>query len=195
MVNRCGRKKSSREWTGKAIKPALSHSASKGIQTYHFFALIAVRSRMMALAMLYVWLSMGEYGMHKCTTCGKSKPASAYRTQINRNNERRKQCMECGLASHQKWRDKNKDYMIRKRYGIDIKEYRRILSTQNGLCGICRGKDSGNKTKKYCVDHCHSTKVVRGLLCRHCNLMLGHAKDDKKILKMAVKYLEKKHGK
>ena len=49
------------------------------------------------------------------------------------------------------------------------------------------------------IDHDHACcpkkamscgKCVRGVLCRDCNIMLGVAKDNKKTLTNAVKYLE-----
>lgn len=41
------------------------------------------------------------------------------------------------------------------------------------------------------VDHCHTTNDIRGLLCRHCNLLLGHAKDRVVVLQAAIRYLRK----
>lgn len=38
-------------------------------------------------------------------------------------------------------------------------------------------------------DHCHSTGKLRGLICRSCNLVLGHAKDSPEILTEAIEYL------
>ncbi len=40
-------------------------------------------------------------------------------------------------------------------------------------------------------DHCHETGLPRGLLCQHCNSMLGFARDETTILENAIKYLEK----
>jgi len=34
------------------------------------------------------------------------------------------------------------------------------------------------------------TDKIRGLLCRDCNLMLGHAQDNPDILREAANYLE-----
>ena len=42
-----------------------------------------------------------------------------------------------------------------------------------------------------CVDHCHSTKVVRGVIHHRCNMMIGLAKDNTELLKKAIKYLNK----
>ena len=51
-------------------------------------------------------------------------------------------------------------------------------------CMICGADD------RLCIDHDHSTKAVRGILCLSCNLGLGSFKDDPEKLKMAIKYLE-----
>ena len=38
-------------------------------------------------------------------------------------------------------------------------------------------------------DHCHTSKKHRGWICRKCNLLLGYARDSKKILQAAIDYL------
>lgn len=50
-------------------------------------------------------------------------------------------------------------------------------------CEIC------GEEKKLFFDHSHSKKSHRGWLCKSCNLILGFAKDDKKILQAAIDYL------
>lgn len=44
-----------------------------------------------------------------------------------------------------------------------------FLKAQRGRCAICRIKisDSG------CLDHCHTTGVLRGVLCNNCNGIEG----------------------
>ena len=71
-------------------------------------------------------------------------------------------------------------------YGITPEEYDALLERQGGLCAICRERPP----EKLCVDHCHITDLVRGLLCRLCNFGLGHFKDDLGRLRAAIAYLE-----
>ena len=40
--------------------------------------------------------------------------------------------------------------------------------------------------------HCHASQHVRGLLCQHCNVMLGMARESSDILRSAADYLERK---
>ncbi len=73
-------------------------------------------------------------------------------------------------------------------YGITESEYIDLYHKQNSSCAICEESVPlwGKGTH---VDHCHSTGEVRGILCHHCNLMLGNAKDDTIKLQKAIKYL------
>lgn len=57
-------------------------------------------------------------------------------------------------------------------------------------CAICNAaKPGGNKG--WHVDHCHTTGVVRGILCQRCNLMLGIAKDRPEVLLEAASYIQR----
>ena len=71
-------------------------------------------------------------------------------------------------------------------YGITPEEYDALLEQQNGVCAICKKRS----VERLCVDHDHPTDLIRGLLCRLCNLGLGHFKDDLARLRAAVAYLE-----
>lgn len=74
-----------------------------------------------------------------------------------------------------------------RRFGMTPDDYLRMLDRQNGVCGICRRK---NGKKKLCVDHCHTTGRVRGLLCTKCNKGLGIFGDDAARLVRAAEYLK-----
>lgn len=84
--------------------------------------------------------------------------------------------------------DRKKWYRVK--YGITIEEYNRLFEEQKGCCSIC-GTHQTELAKGLAVDHCHNTSKVRGLLCIHCNLLLGYAKDRLDILSSAIRYLNK----
>ena len=74
---------------------------------------------------------------------------------------------------------------LQRRYGLSRADYDALLKRQGGVCAIC-GKPS---EKTLCVDHCHATGTIRGLLCRKCNLGLGCLTDDPTALIAALVYL------
>ncbi|MFA6991928.1 MAG: endonuclease VII domain-containing protein [Candidatus Gracilibacteria bacterium] len=78
-----------------------------------------------------------------------------------------------------------------KKFNITIEQYTDMLKRQKGLCAICGCKGNNKNLKLFdlVLDHCHKSGRVRGLLCTTCNLMLGHAKDDKNKLQKAIDYL------
>jgi Recombination endonuclease VII len=70
-----------------------------------------------------------------------------------------------------------------RQYGITLSEYDAFFIKHNGLCHICKDRDAT------CIDHCHATGAVRGLLCYACNSALGHFRDDLSIIASALEYL------
>lgn len=72
---------------------------------------------------------------------------------------------------------------LRYRYNIDYEQYKALMEKQSGLCAICKERAAVD------IDHDHKTDVVRGLLCRSCNVGLGQFKDDIEMLEKALAYL------
>ena len=52
-------------------------------------------------------------------------------------------------------------------------------------------KNRSEFEKEFFIDHDHTTKKVRGLLCLWCNTVIGFAKDNIETLKNAITYLKK----
>lgn len=80
-------------------------------------------------------------------------------------------------------------------YGITLKEYYQLLQKQNFVCAICKCPETmmDNKqgiTRRLAVDHCHSTNIVRGLLCYACNIGIGKFKHSIESLQNAYNYLK-----
>ncbi len=69
------------------------------------------------------------------------------------------------------------------KYGLTRDAYEALALAQGGLCAICRQRLIA------AIDHCHRSGLVRGLLCRGCNVALGHARDNPQTLYNAAAYL------
>lgn len=87
--------------------------------------------------------------------------------------------------------EKAKNYALKRRYGITLVDFHRMLDEQDFKCAIC-GKESGVNGKGMVVDHNHRTGHVRGLLCNYCNRrVVGRIGDDYKRMKGFVAYITK----
>jgi len=133
--------------------------------------------------------------MKKCNICGVEKPFSDFVKRSNRASGRQPYCKSCHNKNvKDKYSSKRmKDYDLKRIYGIDLKEYNRIFEEQEGKCKICSthiSKINKGHKKCLCVDHCHETKKIRGLLCDKCNRGLGLFNDDVNTLNEAMKYLK-----
>jgi hypothetical protein len=82
--------------------------------------------------------------------------------------------------------EKMRKQHIQYTYGLSWDEYQAILARQGGVCGMCKTKSK----RPLCVDHCHKTGMVRGILCSPCNLTIGLCRDSTKITRAATAYLE-----
>jgi hypothetical protein len=71
-------------------------------------------------------------------------------------------------AAHGRW--------ILKTYGITSEQYEALYEEQGGVCYICQR--ATGKIRRLAVDHDHVTGYVRGLLCKPCNSILAHLRDD-----------------
>lgn len=82
----------------------------------------------------------------------------------------------------------------RKEYGwraqgieLTYDQYLKILEAQGGKCLLCRRAHA-----KLCVDHCHTTGRIRGILCDPCNRGIGLLGDSPELLEKAAGYLRDK---
>lgn len=113
-----------------------------------------------------------------CNLCNNDKYKGIPKT-------RRAQYNNKPLANKETYSNKRKAQIIQYKYGLTIEQYTALYNKQNGTCAICH-----TPLIKPHIDHDHTTGIVRGLLCLHCNLVLGHAKDSTKTLESAIAYLQ-----
>lgn len=71
---------------------------------------------------------------------------------------------------------------------LSVAEYNALLSSQDGVCAIC--KRACGTGRRLAVDHDHASGKVRGLLCLHCN-QLAEKPD---YLRAVLSYLERSHA-
>jgi len=81
-------------------------------------------------------------------------------------------------------------YQRKFKYGISRSEWDALFASQGNCCAICTVTEPGGKSHWH-TDHCHDTGKVRGILCHHCNRMLGAARDTRVILSAGMQYLER----
>lgn len=110
-----------------------------------------------------------------CSRCHLPRPTANFRS-------RRLFCDRC--------------YNLKRRYKTTYQYVKELWEAQGGMCALCEtplslDMEFPDDTLIANVDHCHTTNDIRGLLCRHCNLLLGHAKDRVVVLQAAIRYLRK----
>ena len=153
--------------------------------------------------------------MKKCTKCGVEKPLSEFSKKHSTKDGLQIHCKICCATNYENWLVKNpeqkKKRVIRaaqwniknkekrrvivqemnykRRYNLSIEQKQQLIDSQNSKCAIC--ENHLENSNGACVDHNHETGAVRGILCRKCNLGIGHLNDSIDILKSAVKYLKK----
>lgn len=131
--------------------------------------------------------------MLSCCVCLEIKPNRDFYKRSDRDRGYQSSCKDCQHAVRKK--NKHKRYAYYTKYYRDwSSRARREFLSKLGAdklhnCMIC-GKIFESGKEKH-VDHCHSTGVIRGILCRSCNCGLGNFKDSPELLKAAIAYLRK----
>lgn len=137
-----------------------------------------------------------------CVKCCQTKDDFAFSTERTVNaytwcysclaepeRRRRMQARE----KNKRWREGQKrkgkrraySYHLKATYKISIEEFEVMAAAQKNRCAICL-----KETDRLCVDHDHTTSVIRGLLCHSCNALLGYAHEQPGRLRGAAMYLE-----
>jgi hypothetical protein len=91
-----------------------------------------------------------------------------------RKDERAQWSKEDRIKNPSKYRNQ----LYKTQYGITLEQYNILLKSQDYKCANNGCTITHSEQMKLCVDHCHTTKEVRGLLCRGCNTALGQLKEN-----------------
>lgn len=112
-----------------------------------------------------------------CARCAESKPQTAFHSRGR--GKRESICGVCRSEVRQingRWKRQETPEQRRARrlwesYKITVEQYTAMLNSQDGGCAICQKHPDSDEPLR--VDHCHTTGVVRALLCNLCNLQIG----------------------
>ncbi len=127
---------------------------------------------------------------YQCKECEKRK-----------NSERQKlQTKETRRIYRETFKEKNpwahRKAELKYRYGLTPEDVEEMIGHQMGMCANrgCGRKIELHGTKrknKACIDHCHASGEIRGLLCNGCNTALGFLEEDKNRILGLTEYLQK----
>lgn len=81
-------------------------------------------------------------------------------------------------------------YRLSSKYGITPEQYDQMAADQGDRCWICRTDDPKTPHGFWHIDHCHTTGILRGLLCHGCNIGIGNFYDNPECLIRAAEYIE-----
>lgn len=132
----------------------------------------------------------------RCRKCGETRPVSEFYTEPRHRDGLFSWCKGCAVKAACERQALHPEKVKRTRYNISFNE---MWAKQGGLCASCgvallpKGREPSSVT----VDHDHNCcppqrscgNCVRGLICRQCNQVLGHAGDDERLLQRAAMYL------
>jgi hypothetical protein len=128
-------------------------------------------------------------------------PAKAKAAKLRYQAKNKEKILARTRAWHAANPERSKAYMAKYRaegrYKLRMRDYSRKylygeisrpepLACENPECRVLFSATQRGS----CVDHNHVTGKFRGWLCQSCNLTLGHARDDGRILKGLIAYLD-----
>lgn len=125
--------------------------------------------------------------MKVCPKCSTEKKLGEFYNKKSAKDGKASWCKSCTAAKAYNPQVHRKS-KLQSLYGITPEQYDALLESQGGTCGICK-LNKPHRGEFMCVDHCHSTGDVRGILCGDCNRAIGLLKDNVESLRSAIKYL------
>ncbi len=134
----------------------------------------------------------------RCSSCRRRKPKDQFRPNAGHYDGLSCYCRECANrkaredAKKPSMKSYRRRYMkwydLKKNYGLTREDFDALVTKQDGKCAICL--DELKLGTGGCgVDHEHSTGTIRGILCRLCNVGIGHFRERPELFIRAIEYL------
>ena len=122
----------------------------------------------------------------KCRSCGKTKNLlnDFYLTRKDRGtlpSAYSYECKECTV----KRIEQNRKIMVK------FDEYSNMITKQNNRCAVCETLQHGRKYNSFKVDRNSKTGIIRGLICKSCDIIIKEVGDNIHTLENMIKYLDR----
>lgn len=137
----------------------------------------------------------------RCPQCKQIRPTSEFNRRTRSSDGLGTYCKQCKSIRDRSWRERNREYkgradknfLLKKRFGITLREFERLLQAQNGICAICKKPETQiskhGSVQMLAANRNPSTGQVHGLLCAACRFGLVKLKNDTANLQSAIAYL------
>lgn len=144
----------------------------------------------------------------QCVQCGQQRSLGDFAS-----DRPKARCWACRQRERERLRvveggvSRVRELSLWRCYRITPEQYDAMRVAQGHRCAIChrhedelpvgrtgRPRLDGTPSAeafRLVVDHCHETKVVRGLLCVACNSAIGQMRDSVDVLAAAIRYLQR----
>jgi hypothetical protein len=102
-------------------------------------------------------------------------------------------CRACRAKQKREHYYRNRERLLLQKqantFGLSVDVLMEMLKRQGHTCAICRRPCPSGRS--LAIDHCHTTGIVRELLCANCNRALGLLQDSPEIAEAAALYLQR----
>jgi hypothetical protein len=138
----------------------------------------------------------GQKPTKKCSSCAEVKPLDLFGIDRRTPTGRRSICRACRITQRARrarlfpeQRIREYGAFVKSRYGLTWDAHEALILRAAGYCDSCGNQFTGRDRQSTCIDHCHTTKDVRGLLCGKCNTSAGNLADCPDTIFSLIKYI------
>lgn len=125
----------------------------------------------------------------KCTKCGVWKPHGNFSVRPQSADGLNYHCNHCRNEQRKKW-GKETGYKTQPtkwaKFKLTEEQYNQYFVDAGHKCSCC---GATSQERRLCLDHCHATGKIRGVLCNNCNTALGLVHESTDVLYNLIKYI------
>lgn len=139
-----------------------------------------------------------SYSVKECTECGTVKILTAFQKNKRIKSGYGSKCKDCVNKYKREYLSSNPEKKTKglrnaatlSKYGISKSTYYEIMNQAGDTCPTCKNKFTVEKRRCKCLDHCHNTGKIRGVICNMCNTALGRVEDNTDTLTNLINWIK-----